>query len=233
MVEELELKTYLFISSYEFRISLFDIKNSKELYKQNIKIENNNEIIDLEILKNFLENNIFKIEKLIGKFIKNIFLIIESNKLHNINLSIKKKNYDKSIKRENLENLLKEAKDLFDETYKDHKIIHMVVNKYLINDIVHQSLDNIKNGDNLGIEIKFISFKDKEFAEIEKILKNFQIEISSYLCSKYIKNLFDNKNEFSQMVNLVQNGYNENEVILIAKNTKKMGFFEKFFQLFS
>ena len=91
MIEELELKTYLFISSYEFRISLYDIKNSKDLYNQNVKIENNGDIIDLNIFKNFLENNIFKIEKLIGKFIKNIFLIIESDKLHNINLSIKKK----------------------------------------------------------------------------------------------------------------------------------------------
>ena len=63
MVEELELKTYLFISSYEFRISLFDIKNSKDLYNRVLKLKNN-EIIDLNF-KKFSENNIFKIEKLI------------------------------------------------------------------------------------------------------------------------------------------------------------------------
>ena len=50
----------------------------------------------------------------------------------------------------------------------------------------------------------------------------------------YIKNFFiDDQIEFSEMIYKIQNGYNENEVKLIPKNTKKMGFFEKFFQLFS
>ena len=31
----------------------------------------------------------------------------------------------------------------------------------------------------------------------------------------------------------ILNGYNENEVIFIQKNPKKLAFFEKFFQLFS
>ena len=31
----------------------------------------------------------------------------------------------------------------------------------------------------------------------------------------------------------ILNGANENEVTIIEKNTKKLGFFEKFFQLFS
>ena len=31
----------------------------------------------------------------------------------------------------------------------------------------------------------------------------------------------------------ILNGCNENEVMVIPKNTKKIGFFEKFFQLFS
>ena len=38
-------------------------------------------ILDLNKLKKFLDDNIFKIEKLIGKFIKNIFLIIENEKI--------------------------------------------------------------------------------------------------------------------------------------------------------
>ena len=31
----------------------------------------------------------------------------------------------------------------------------------------------------------------------------------------------------------IQNGHNDNEVKIIPKNIKKLGFFEKFFQLFS
>ena len=51
---------------------------------------------------------------------------------------------------------------------------------------------------------------------------------------KYIKNNFsDNNIDFAEMVYKIQNGFNENEIRLIPKNYKNMGFFEKFFQLFS
>ena len=43
----------------------------------------------------------------------------------------------------------------------------------------------------------------------------------------------DDKNEISEMIFKVQNGFNANEVKLIQKNPKKKGFFEKFFQLFN
>ena len=35
------------------------------------------------------------------------------------------------------------------------------------------------------------------------------------------------------MTHRILNGYNENEVTFLPKNPKKLGFFEKFFQLFS
>ena len=38
-----------------------------------------------------------------------------------------------SITKKYLENLLIEAKDLFKENYQDQKIMHMIINKYLIN----------------------------------------------------------------------------------------------------
>jgi hypothetical protein len=35
------------------------------------------------------------------------------------------------------------------------------------------------------------------------------------------------------MANKLNNGFNKNEVKLISKNVENIGFFEKFFQLFS
>ena len=48
-------------------------------------------------MEEFLDENIFKIEKLIGKFIKNITLIIENENVLTFNIGIKKKNYEKNI----------------------------------------------------------------------------------------------------------------------------------------
>ena len=89
MIDEIE--TYLSISSNKFTIYLFDKKNLVNLYKEQIEIESNKDEIDFNQLILFLEKNIFKIEKLIGKFIKNISLILDHNKILNLNLCLKKK----------------------------------------------------------------------------------------------------------------------------------------------
>ena len=50
----------------------------------------------------------------------------------------------------------------------------------------------------------------------------------------YIENYFENDNSdiFSNCQRIIE-GINQNEVLLIAKNQKKLGFFERFFHLFS
>ena len=50
----------------------------------------------------------------------------------------------------------------------------------------------------------------------------------------YIYNLFlDKQIETEHKISMVLSGCNENEVNLVLKSPIKMGFFEKFFQLFS
>ena len=70
-------------------------------------------------------------------------------------------------------------------------------------------------------------------SQINKILENYQIKVIKYLDANYIKNLFNDKKELTEMTHRILNGYNENEVTFLPKNPKKLGFFEKFFQLFS
>ena len=65
-------------------------------------------------------------------------------------------------------------------------------------------------------------------------MKNFQIKIIRYLDGCYIRDYFKSDNlEIPEMTHQIINGLNENEVVLMPKNIKKTGFFEKFFQLFS
>ena len=91
MIEEANLKTYLSISPNKFGIYLIDIKSFTYLYECEIKIENNFTSIDLSILTKFLEDHVFNIEKLIGKFLNNISLIIKSEKIFETKIGIKKK----------------------------------------------------------------------------------------------------------------------------------------------
>jgi len=232
MAEEIDFETYLSISKNKFEIFLFDNKSLENLYQNELKLESS--IIDLEKLSKFLDENIFKIEKFAGKFVENIFLMIESDDNLQVNICIKKKNYDNLINKKTLENTLSEVKDLFKEAYQDQIIMHMIINNYLINGKNYNLyIDNLRS-DNLCLEVNFLSISNNMSIALGKILEKYQIKIKQYLNARYIKNFTKVENiKIPEMANMLKNGYNNNEVILVPKNKENKGFFEKFFQLFS
>ena len=233
MNKEHELENYLSISPKKFGIYLFDKKNLKNLYKEELLINENLNFINHSVLKKFLDDNIFKIEKMSGKFVENIYLIFENKKISNLEIGIKKKNYNISVTKENLENLLFEAKDLFKENYQEKEIMHMIINKYYFNGKSYSSFDENFKCDYLALEIQFIFVSKNIIYDLNKILENYQIKIIKYLDANYVKNIFDDELELSEMSHKILHGHNLNEVMIVPKNHKKHAFFEKFFQLFS
>ena len=233
MNKDHELENYLFISPNKFEIYLFDTKNFKNLYKDQFILNSNSEFLNLGDLKKFLDTNIFKIEKLSGKFVKNIFLIIEEKKDLNLEIGIKKKNYNTLVTKQYLENLLMEAKDLFRENFKDQEIMHMIINKYFFDGKAHSIFKENLKCDHIALQIQFKFISKSIIYDLHKILENYQIKISRYINSRYIKNIFNDDMELSEMTHKILKGYNEHEVTFVEKNTKKLAFFEKFFQLFS
>ena len=234
MIEEIDLETYLYVSKQKLQIFLFDKKKFKNLYNQELKLHNDFNFQDLDILSNFLDENIFKIEKLVGNFIKNIILIIKNDKILYVNISVKKKNYEHFINQKYLENSLTEIKDLFKENYQDQTIMHMIIVNYIINGKKYSSFISDLSSDHLCLEVNFVSISNDLIFSLNKVLEKYQIKISKYICGNYIKNFFKEDNlELSEMAYKLKNGQNHNEVILVPKNIKNKGFFEKFFQLFS
>jgi hypothetical protein len=227
MIKETDFEIFLYVSKNKYQIFVYDKNNSKNLYIDEIK---NDDEIELNILSKFIDENIYKIEKMINEFIRNIILIIEDNNVLEIGISLKKKNYEKNIDQKYLENSLVEVKDVFRENYKDQIILHMFV---VEND---KNEDNfLSNNDNhLYLEINFISITNSFTFFFDKLLESHQIKISRYMSFKYIKSyISEDFTELSMMANKLNNGFNKNEVKLVSKNVEKMGFFEKFFQLFS
>ena len=234
MIDTSDVQTYLIISKKNFIIYLFDKQKLKTLYYQKLELENKTNDLDLDNLNNFLNENIFKIEKLVENFVKNIFVYLETEDILNINISLKKKIYEKKLQVNFLENLLVEAKELIQENYYNHNITHMIINKYIFNGKSYNNFISDLNADNLSLEINFKCLQKKLLLKISDILNKYHIEIDRFLDLKYTNSLFPDEN-----VDLVKNcykvldGFNENEVNLVPKNIKKTGFFEKFFQLFS
>ena len=230
MIEDLDFETFLYISNTKYQIFVYDKINYKNLYNKEIKIGHE---IELNNLSKFLDENIYKIEKKINTFIRNIILIIENDKILDLAISVKKKKYEKQIPQKYLENILVEVKNIFRENYQNQIIMHMIV--------VHEDeneknflLNNNNNDDYLFLEVNFISIANNFTFYFDKLLESHQIKISRYMSCKYIKSyISEDSMELSMMANKLNNGFNKNEVQLISKNVENIGFFEKFFQLFS
>ena len=231
MIENSDFETFLYISKSKYQIFVYDKNNLKNLYSEEIEYSDE---IELNILSQFLDDNIYKIEKKIKNFIRNIILILEDDKILEIGISLKKKNYKKNANQKQLENSLVEVKDIFKENYQDLLIMHMVIvekeNNFL--------LDNANNNDDyFFLEVNFISIPNKFTFYFDKLLENYQINIKRYMSVDYIKSFFyiesNESMELFLMANKLNEGLNKNEVQLISKNRENLGFFEKFFQLFS
>ena len=231
MIENSDFETFLYISKSKYQIYVYDKNNLKSLYNE--EVESSDEI-ELNILSQFLDDNIYKIEKMIKNFIRNIILIVEDDKVLDIGISLKKKNYEKNINQKQLENSLVEVKDIFKENYQDLLIMHMIIvekkNNFLLNNVNNSN-------DYLFLEVNFISIPNNFTFNFDKLLENHQIKIKRYMSGGYIKSFFDKKSKESPelfvMANKLNDGLNKNEVQLVSKSKENKGFFEKFFQLFS
>ena len=234
MTEELSFEVYLSISQKKFEIYLLDKKNLKNIYQKEVYLKSDTDLIDYNKLNNFLDKNIFKIEKLIGNFLRSIVVIIENNKTLNFSIGIKKKNYGQIINQHYLESSLTELKNLFKENYRNNRIMHFIVNRYLIDGVNHASFDEEIDGDHICVEVNFISISNSLIKEISNVLEKYQIKIDHLFEKKYIKSFFEDQNlDLSLIAFKIQSGHNQYEISLVPKNSKKRGFFEKFFQLFS
>ena len=99
-------------------------------------------------------------------------------------------------------------------------------------------LNNANNNDDyLFLEVNFISISNNFTFNFNKLLENQQIKIKRYMSGGYIKSFFNKESRVSTelfvMANKLNDGLNQNEVQLVPKSKENMGFFEKFFQLFS
>ena len=232
MNEILEFESYLSISQTKFGIYLFDTKNRNNLYCKEITFKKTN-FINYSHLKQFLDDNVFRIEKLIGKFVENIFIIIDDEKILDIQIGIKQKNYEPSKSKVYLQSSITSAKDLFKENYPDEKIIHIIINNYLIDGKNYCYLQDNLEYEQLNLVIQFKSISRDTMSSLNKVLENYQINITKYLDGSYVKTFFNNEMDLVKMSYKIMCGHNQNEVIFVPKSTKKLAFFEKFFQLFS
>jgi hypothetical protein len=234
MDRNFDFDTYLFISSNKIVISINDKKSFKTIYKKEKSINNPANNLSYEKLDEFLNDNLFLIEKDLKNFIKKVYLIIKSEIFFPIQISLKQNNHDKMISQQNLNYLLNEAKNQCKKSMQEKKIIHMLIDNYLIDNKHFTYLPEKIKCHSFSLDISFICLQLSLVEKFEQILKKYQISLNQILDASYIESFFNEEDkDIFNTGNKIINGLNRNEVKMIGKKIQKSGPFERFFNLFS
>ena len=226
-------KTFIFISSNKFKIISLGETN-KINYKRETILKDQNTKFDLDLFSEFLNENIFKIEKELGEFIKIIYLIIENEEIFSVDFSIKNKINDTPLNAKIINNLLIEAKNYCEETLKKSEVIHMKIDQFNIDNEQYNFLPDKDTCKSLSLDLSFICIPNNVLNNFEKVLNKFQISIYRTISYQYLHSFLNiDSNNLELVVQKILTGFNENEVILMKKKPKNPGFFEKFFNFFN
>jgi len=235
MNSDIQFETFLFVSYKKFSILVIRTSDLQKIYLEEIQLtDDSTREIDFNELNKFLDKNIFKIEKFLKDFVKNIYLIIDFNNFFPIKISIKKDNFGNQLSSNSLSYTLNEAKDLCRKTLNKKKIIHLIIENYVIDEKHFSNLPKNLKCRNFSLDLKFVCLSDNLFKSFEQILKRYQISLKRVASYNYVKKFIDE--DSSDIYNLskkIIQGSFENEVLIVNKNNKKQGFFERFFNFFS
>ena len=233
MINSLGNRIFLFLSLDKFTIVVLNPTHNF-VYKKESPINKKSNHIDLKYLDNFLSENIFKIEEQLNEFVKNIYLIIDNQSIFSIHLSIKNKFDNIIINSNSVHDLLLDAKSCCNKTLEDFDILHMKIDKFYIDGAYFKTLPEKKNCNNLSIEVSYICIPKRISKTIENVLKKYQISLDKILSLDYLNSFLDNKNDnLYLLAQKILDGFNKNEVYITNKYSKKLGFFERFFDFFN
>ena len=234
MIKEEDFRTYLYLNNTQYVIYVTDNKTNEKIYSEKLEIEENSTELKFSKMDEFLDSNILKIEKKLNSFIKDIYVILDSEEFHSIKLSIKKDNNGNLINSEALIHPLSDLKNLCQSNLLNKKIIHFIIERYVIDNKFYTSLPENVKCNIFSLDTEFICLSKNLIENIEKTLKKYHISLTQILSARYVEKFKDNTdNTIFTTASRIISGHNSNEVLLTAKITKKQGFFERFFNFFN
>ena len=234
MENDLNFEVYLFLSHNKIALSVNKKQNFESIYKNEILFDNPLNELNLEKLDKFLNENIFKVEKILNNFIQNINIAIFSKDIFKLKISVKKNNLNKIINSTDVIYLLNDAKNDAKSSMKYKKIIHILIDNYLVDNNPYKELPVNLKCENFSLDLSFICLPENLTRTIEKILENYQISVNQYMSGNYVEE-YSTKRNFNFFLGMrkIIDGTNVNEVKIVQKKSRNKGFFERFFDFFN
>ena len=185
---------FILIKKSFFLFQVLD-PNNKLIYSKEVPI-NYNLVSDIYIsIENFLKKNIFTIEKNLKYFIKEIYIILESDLFFEVGSSIKQNSQKIHFEIGDIKDTLLEINNQFKKYSPRDEIIHMIIEKYIIGDNEYKYLPEQINGQNLIITVSFICLNNKIVNDLKKIFFKYQISVNKILSCNYLEEINDTNRE--------------------------------------
>ena len=190
--------------------------------------------LNFEKLEKLIEEAILEIEKSIGEFVRDVYLIIETPQSKSLKLSVAKNNEGNKVIKADAAYLVQDAKQQIIKSNQELSILHIIVENYVLDNTKHKFLPLNQICNKFSIDVKFICFPKSLLKSFEKLFSKQQIFINRFICLNYIKTFdpVDKGQNICELGKSIVKGINKQEVVSIPKETKKNGFFEKLFHFF-
>ena len=225
---------YLAIVGQNLHIDYFESKDSYSSYQKNYLMPDTlDDNLNLIVLSKFILEKVKDFEKDIGRFIEKVYVITDA-KYNKFSLSLKNKYVSDKIKETDVVRLINDAKQQISRNNKDFVILHLLVDKYIIDGEEYLEFPENLNYKEFIIEISFITIQASIVKTLNKIFKDCNIEVKKIISHQY-SSRFAEKSDVSPCIagKKVIDGINPSEVVMHNLYSRKQGFFEKMFNFIS
>ena len=225
---------YIAIVGQNLHIDYFESKDSYSSYQKNYLMPDTlDDNLNLIVLSKFVLEKVKDFEKEVGRLIEKVYVITDA-KCNKFSLSLKNKYDSDKIKETDVERLISDAKQQISRNNKDFAILHLLVDKYIVDGEEYLEFPENRSYQEFIIEISFITVQNSTVKTLNKIFKDCNIEVKKIISHQYSSS-FAEKSDISPCIagKKVIDGINPSEVMTRNLYTKKQGLFEKMFNFFS
>ena len=219
------------------RIYLCSLDNKKNKIKNSVSFDipdslSNN--LNFKIISSLLRENIRKLEKDLGLFVNSGNISIQSKSYQSILFSVKDMFDERELEKEVIIKLVKIAMQQFQKCEKNLTILHVIINKYVIDDKAYNFFPDYKKFSRIIIEIELICLNKILVEKVKKLFNECKIDVKKIVSYDYAKKFLNNIKDDTLCLSAYEilNGANQSEVILTENTPKKHSFFDKIFNFF-
>tara|TARA_A100001388_G_scaffold262413_1_gene231970 strand:+ start:527 stop:1240 length:714 start_codon:yes stop_codon:yes gene_type:complete len=226
---------YFGISDNKIYICFIDNKKNKLSDSVSFDIPDSlSNNLNFKIILSLLRKNIRKLEKDIGLFVNSGNISIKSKSYQSILFSVKDIFDERELEKEVIIKLVRVAMQQLQKCEKNLTIIHVIINKYVIDDKVYNFFPNYKKFTKIILEIEFICLNKILIEKVKKLFNECKIDVKKIVSYDYAKKFLNNIKDDTLCLSAYEilNGANQSEVILTENTSKKHSLFDKIFNFF-